>query len=75
LVLIIPYLKKTYGHFQELKIEKSFFKDPHFFDLLAGGSELRQALEKGLTEEEFNKLIKAQIDLFLSKRAKHLRYK
>jgi uncharacterized protein YbbC (DUF1343 family) len=70
--LNLNYLITAY---QDLKGTGAFFNSNGFFDLLAGGDELRKQIEAGLTEEEIRLSWRDGLNAFNEIRSKYLLYK
>lgn len=61
--------------YKALKDEGQFFNSNGFFDLLAGGDELRNQIEAGLSEEEIRISWRDELNAFKAIRTKYLLYK
>jgi len=65
----LSYLFQFYNAYPEK--EKFFIA---YFDILAGNSELKEQIKKGLTEDEIRKIWKPELDAFNIKRKTYLLY-
>lgn len=70
--LQLKYLLRAYQDLHEQGIE--FFTRPDFFDLLAGGPELRTMVEQGRSEAEIHEAFAGGITAFERRRAPYLLY-
>ncbi len=67
----LSYLIEAYAHFPN---RASFFNKNGFFDTLAGGTELRQQLKAGWSEEEIRESWREGLEQFKTMRKRYLQY-